>query len=170
MEAYLEIGQIVNTFGIKGVLKVKPFTDEITRFEDLKKVYICEKTGLKQVTIEKVSYHKDMVLLKCKGIEDKTEAEKYKGLYLKIDRKDAKELPEDTYFIADLLGLEVYTEEGRKLGIVEDIFPTGSNDVYVVKDPETGKQVLLPAISEVIKDINLKEKKIIVHLLEGLES
>ena len=159
MEAYLEIGQIVNTFGIKGVLKVKPFTDEITRFEDLKKVYICEKTGLKQVTIEKVSYHKDMVLLKCKGIEDKTEAEKYKGLYLKIDRKDAKELPEDTYFIADLLGLEVYTEEGRNLGIVEDIFPT-----------ETGKQVLLPAISEVVKDINLKEKKIIVHLLEGLES
>lgn len=111
-----------------------------------------------------------MVLLKCKGIEDKKEAEKYKGLYLKIDRKDAKELPEDTYFIADLLGLEVYTEEGRNLGIVEDIFPTGSNDVYVVKDPETGKQVLLPAISEVIKDINLKEKKIIVHLLEGLES
>lgn len=170
MEAYLEIGQIVNTFGIKGYFKVKPFTDEITRFDELKQVYICEKSGLKQVEIENVNYHKDMVLLKCKGIEDKTEAEKYKGLYLKIDRKNAKKLPKDTYFIADLLGLEVYTEEGRKLGIVEDIFPTGSNDVYVVKDQETGKQVLLPAINQVIKDIDLKEKKITVHLLEGLEN
>ena len=170
MEAYLEIGQIVNTFGIKGYFKVKPFTDEITRFDELKQVYICEKSGLKQVEIENVNYHKDMVLLKCKGIEDKTEAEKYKGLYLKIDRKNAKKLPNDTYFIADLLGLEVYTEEGRKLGIVEDIFPTGSNDVYVVKDQETGKQVLLPAINQVIKDIDLKEKKITVHLLEGLEN
>ena len=89
---------------------------------------------MKLVEIEEVKYHKDMVLLKLKGIDDMTEAEKYKGFYLKIDRKDAKKLPKDTYFIADILGLEVYTDEGELLGKVDDIFSTGANDVYVVKD------------------------------------
>lgn len=167
MQKYFEIGQIVNTFGIKGLLKVKPFTDELTRFEELKKVYICKKDEMKEVEIQEVSYHKDMVLLKIKGIDDMTEAEKYKGLYLKIDRKNAKKLPEDTYFIADLLGLDVYTDEDEYLGKVDDIFPTGANDVYVVKN-ELGKQILLPSIPEVLKDIDLENQKITVHLLNGL--
>ena len=167
MQKYFEVGQIVNTFGIKGLVKVRPFTDELERFEELKTVYICIKNEMKEVEIEEVKYHKEMVLLKLKGINDMTEAEKYKGCYLKIDRKDAKKLPENTYFIADILGLEVYTEEGELLGKVDDIFPTGSNDVYVVKD-ELGKQILLPSIPEVIKKIDLENEKVIVHLLEGL--
>lgn len=167
MQKYFEVGQIVNTFGIKGQLKVKPFTDELERFEELKTVYICKKNEMKKVEIEEVKYHKDMVLLKIKGIDDMTEAEKYKGLFLKIDRKDAKKLPKDTYFIADLLGLEVYTDEGEFLGKVDDIFPTGANDVYVVKD-EMGKQILLPSIPEVLKEIDLEKEKIIVHIIEGL--
>ncbi|MFR0823077.1 MAG: ribosome maturation factor RimM [Clostridia bacterium] len=167
MQNYFEVGQIVNTFGVKGIVKVKPFTDDIKRFEELKTVYICQKENKQKVEIEKVSYHKDMVLLKLKGIEDMNAAEKLKGLYLEIDRKDAKKLPKDTYFIADLLGLEVYSDEGEKLGLVEDIFPTGSNDVYVIKN-ELGKQILLPSIPEVLKDINLEQGKIIVHLLKGL--
>lgn len=134
MQKYFEVGQIVNTFGIKGFLKVKPFTDEASRFEELKKVYIINKNEMQEVEIEEVAYQKDMVLLKLKGIDNLTEAEKYKGLYLKIDRKNAKKLPEGTYFIADLLGLEVYTEEGELLGKVDDIFNAGANDVYVVKD------------------------------------
>lgn len=167
MQKYFEVGQIVNTFGIKGFLKVKPFTDAIERFEELKKVYICKKEKLEEVEIEEVKYHKDMVLLKVKGIDDMNEAEKVKGLYLKIDRKNAKKLPKDTYFIADLLGLEVYSDEGELLGKVEDIFPTGANDVYVVKN-EMGKQLLLPSIPDVIKEIDLEKEKIIVHLLKGL--
>lgn len=167
MQKYFEVGQIVNTFGVKGQLKVKPFTDEMERFEELKTVYICKKNEMKKVEIEEVKYHKDMILLKVKGIDDMTEAEKYKGLFLKIDRKDAKKLPENTYFIADLLGLEVYTDEGELLGRVDDIFPTGANDVYVVKD-EMGKQILLPSIPEVLKEIDLEKEKIIVHLIEGL--
>ncbi|MFR2534602.1 MAG: ribosome maturation factor RimM [Clostridia bacterium] len=167
MQNYFEVGQIVNTFGVKGMVKVKPFTDDISRFEELKEVYICQKENKQKVTIEKVSYHKDMVLLKIKGIEDMTAAEKVKGLYLEIDRKQAKKLPKDTYFIADLLGLEVYSDEGEMLGIVDDIFPTGSNDVYVVKN-ELGKQILLPSIPEVLKDIDLEKGKITVHLLKGL--
>ena len=134
MQKYFEVGQIVNTFGIKGFLKVKPFTDEASRFEELKKVYIVKKNEMQEVEIEEVSYQKHMVLLKLKGIDNLTEAEKYKGLFLKIDRKNAKKLDKDTYFIADLLGLEVYTEEGELLGKVDDIFNAGANDVYVVKD------------------------------------
>lgn len=167
MQEYFEVGQIVNTFGIKGQLKVKPFTDDMERFEELKTVYICKKNEMKKVEIEDVKYNKQCVLLKVKGIEDLTEAEKYKGLFLKIDRKDAKKLPKDTYFIADILGLEVYTEEGELLGKVDDIFSTGANDVYVVKD-ELGKQILLPSIPEVLKEIDLEKGKVIVHLIEGL--
>lgn len=167
MQEYFEVGQIVNTFGIKGQLKVKPFTDDMERFEELKTVYICKKNEMKKVEIEDVKYNKQCVLLKVKGIEDLTEAEKYKGLFLKIDRKDAKKLPKDTYFIADILGLEVYTDEGKLLGKVDDIFPTGANDVYVVKD-ELGKQILLPSIPEVLKEIDLEKGKVIVHLIEGL--
>ena len=167
MQKYFEVGQIVNTFGIKGFLKVKPFTDEITRFEELKTVYICKKDEMKQVEIEEVKYHKEMVLLKVKGIENKTQAEMVKGLFLRIDRKDAKKLPKDTYFIADLIGLEVYTDEGELLGKVEDIFNAGASDVYVVKN-ELGKQILLPSIKEVLKEIDLEKEKIIVHLIKGL--
>lgn len=167
MQEYFEVGQIVNTFGIKGQLKVKPFTDDMERFEELKTVYICKKNEMKKVEIEDVKYNKQCVLLKVKGIEDLTQAEKYKGLFLKIDRKDAKKLPKDTYFIADILGLEVYTDEGELLGKVDDIFPTRANDVYVVKN-ELGKQILLPSIPEVIKEIDLEKGKVIVHLIEGL--
>lgn len=167
MQEYFEVGQIVNTFGIKGQLKVKPFTDDMERFEELKTIYICKKNEMKKVEIEDVKYNKQCVLLKVKGIEDLTQAEKYKGLFLKIDRKDAKKLPKDTYFIADILGLEVYTDEGELLGKVDDIFPTGANDVYVVKD-ELGKQILLPSIPEVLKEIDLEKGKVIVHLIEGL--
>lgn len=167
MQKYFEIGQIVNTFGIKGFLKIKPFTDENSRFEELKTIYVCKKNEMQEVYIEEVKYQKDMVLLKLKGIDTLEEAEKYKGLFLKIDRKNAKKLPKDTYFIADILGLEVYTDEGELLGKVDDIFKTGSNDVYVVKD-ELGKQILLPSIPEVLKEIDLENEKITVHLIEGL--
>lgn len=167
MQAYFEVGQIVNTFGIKGFVKVKPFTDELSRFEELKTVLIVQKNNMQEVEIEQVSYQKGMVLLKLKGIDTLEQAEKYKGLFLKIARKDAKKLPEGTYFIADLLGLEVYTEEGELLGKVDDIFNAGANDVYVVKD-ELGKQILLPGIKEVLKEVDLENEKIIVHLMKGL--
>ena len=83
---------------------------------------------------EEVKYHKNMVLIKFKGIEKVEEAQNLRNSYLEIDRKDAKPLEEGTYYIVDLLGLEVYTEEGKLLGKIDDIYNTGSNDIYVVKD------------------------------------
>ena len=108
-----------------------------------------------------------MVMLKFKGIDDINQAEALRNLYIKINRKDAVKLPKDSYFIVDLLGLEVYTVQDQLLGTVYDIFPTGSNDVYVVKD-ELGKQILIPALKTVIKNIDIENKKIIVELPEGL--
>lgn len=163
----IEIGQIVNTYGIKGFLKVVPYTDDITRFEKLNNIYIQTKKSLETVAIEEVKYSKNLVLLKIKGIDDINSAEIYKNCYIKIDRKDAVELPEDSYFIIDLIGVEVITDEGENIGNIIDVFSTGANDVYVVKN-ELGKQVLLPAIGDVIKNVDIKNKKMIVHLLEGL--
>ena len=167
MQKRLEIGQIVNTFGIKGEVKVVPFTDDISRFDELKKVYIKNKNQEKQYKIENVKYHKNMVLIKFSGIDKIEDAEMLKNKYLEIDRENAIPLEEGTYFIADLIGLEVYTEDGNLLGKVEDIYNTGSKDIYVVKD-ELGKQVLLPGIDEVIKNVDLENSKIIVHLIPGL--
>ena len=167
MQKLLEIGQIVNSYGIKGFLKVVPYTDDITRFDNLKTIYIEKNKKLEEMQIEEVKYHNNLVLLKLKGIDDINDTLEYKNCYIKIDRKDAVELPKNSYFIVDLIGLEVYTEEGTLIGTLVDVFPTGSNDVYVVKD-ELGKQILLPAIGDVIKDVQLENKKMVVHLIEGL--
>ena len=167
MQEYLEVGQIVNTNGLKGLLKVNPFTDDITRFERLKTIFIEHKKELLEFEIESVRYQKKQVLLKLKGIDTIEEAEKYREDYLKIKRNKEEKLPEDTYYIVDLIGLDIYTEGGELLGKLDDVFSTGSNDVYVVKNSE-GKQILLPAISDVIKNIDLEQKKIVVNLIEGL--
>lgn len=167
MEEYLEIGQIVNTNGLKGLIKIKPFTDDITRFEKLTNVYIDYKSKLIEFKIEKVRYVKNMVLLKLEGIDDIDEAEKYRNCYIKIDRENEPDLPKDTYYVVDLIGCEVFTIDNTNLGKVDEVFSTGSNDVYVVKS-EDGKQVLLPAIKQVIKQIDIENKKILVELIEGL--
>lgn len=167
MEQLMEIGQIVNTYGIKGFVKVVAFTDNVNRFEDLKTVYIETKKGMENHKIEEVKYSKNTVLLKFEGINDINVAQNYKNCYIKIDRKDAVDLPENTYFIVDLIDIEVYTDEDILLGKIVDIYPTGSNDIYVVKNEE-GKQILLPAISQVILKVDVQNKKMIVHLIPGL--
>ena len=127
--------------------------------------WVKEHMPLLNILNEK--YSKNQIILKLKGIDTVEEAEKYRGCYIKIARKNARKLPEDTYFIADLLGLSVYTDEDILLGKVEDIYNSGANDIYVIKS-EDGKQILLPGIGEVIKQIDLEQEKIIVHLIKGL--
>ena len=166
-QEYFELGQIVNHFGIKGMLKVNPFTDDISKFERLGSILVEKKGKLTNMQIEEVKYSKNQVLLKLKGIDTIEEAETYRGSYIKIARSQIGKLPKDTYFIADLIGLAVYTDEGILLGNVNDIYNSGASDIYVVKD-EQGKQVLLPAIKEVIKQIDMEKEKIIVHIIKGL--
>jgi len=167
MEEYFEIGQIVNTSGLKGILKIKPFTDDIKKFSNLKTIYIKTKSGLTEFKIEQVRYVKNMVMLKVAGIDTVEEAEKYRNLYIKILRDQEEELEEGSYYVVDILGCKVNTDANQELGKIVDVFQTGSNDVYVVKD-EQGKQILLPAIKQVIKNVDIKNKIITVHLLEGL--
>ena len=166
-QEYFEVGQIVNTFGIKGFVKVKPFTDDMQRFEELNYILVQKGNELIQMEIEQVKYKQTVVLLKLKGIEDIDMAEKFKGCYLKIKRENARKLQKDTYFIADLIGVNVYTEEGKLLGKVCDIYNNKNNDIYVIKD-ELGKQILLPGIKEVIKQVDIENEKIVVHLINGL--
>ncbi len=167
MNKYLELGQIVNVKGLKGEVKVNSFTDDNTKFERIKKVMVRRKDELTEYEIEKVGYHKTQVILKFKKVDTIEEAEKLRNAYIVVDRDVLGELPEGVYYIADLIGLEVYTELGEYLGKVDDIFNTGSNDIYVVKD-DLGKQKLLPGIGEVIKKVDLDNGRITVNLIEGL--
>ena len=166
-EKMLEIGQIVNTFGIKGMVKIVPYTDDIKRFDKLKEIYVVLKNKKIKYEVEEVKYHKNLVIAKLKGIDKMENAEMLKQGSVQIERKDAVKLEKDTYFIIDLIGAKVVTDEQVELGKLVDVFNTGSNDIYVVKD-ELGKQTLLPAISDVIKNVDIENKVITVHLLKGL--
>ncbi len=168
MEQMFSIGRIVNTHGVKGEMRGKPSTDDIKRFEKLKEVYL-EGRELKSYEIESVRYHKDFVLLRLKGVETMTDAELLKNQVIKINRKDSLPLGEDEYYMADLYNLKVETEEQRVLGILTDILVTGSNDVYVVTDKVNNKEILIPAIKQCIKKVDIANQLMVVHLLEGLE-
>lgn len=167
MNKYLELGQIVNVKGLNGEVKVNSFTDDDSKFERIPKVFLKQKQNLTEYEIEKVGYSKNQVILKFKNIDTVEEAEKLRNSYIVVDREIFGKLPEGVYYIADLIGLDVYTESEEYLGKVDDIFNTGSNDVYVVK-AENGMQKLLPGIDEVIKKIDLESNKIIVNLIKGL--
>lgn len=151
----ITIGKIVNTFGIKGELKVLPYVDYI---DELSKIYIDNK----EYEISKSRVQKNVVIIKLKGIDDINLVEHYKGKEIEIDKSDLPELEEGEYYIDDLIGLDVYTDEGKLLGKLDDIFNTGANDIYQV-----GK-ILLPDIPDVIKEIDIENQKIIVHIIKGL--
>lgn len=168
MEDLLRVGVIANTHGIRGEVKVFPTTDDPRRFEKLKDVILDTGKEKRNLEVQSVRFFKNMVILKFKGIDNINDIERYKGKDLLVTRENAVPLEEGEYFIADLIDLEVFEDTGRKLGILDDVMQTGANDVYVVKNEDTGKEILLPAIEECILDISLEERKITVHLMEGL--
>lgn len=167
MKDVLEIGQIVNTRGLRGEVKLNSFSEDSHRFEKLSKILVKTKTEFQEYEIEKVSYSKSQVILKLKGIDHIDYAEKLKNLYVYVKREDLEELPEGVYYIADLIGLDVYTDDGKLLGKVDDIFNNKSNDVYVVRN-DLGELRYLPGTQEVLKQIDIENKKIIVTLIPGL--
>ena len=154
-EERIKIGKIVNTFGIKGELKVYPYVDYI---EELSKIYIDNK----EYTLSKSRNQKNVVIIKIKGLDDINLVEDFKNKEIEIDRVDLPKLKEGEYYIEDLIGLDVYTDEGKLLGKLDDIFNTGANDIYQVNN------ILLPAIPDVIKKIDIENQKIIVHIIKGL--
>ena len=166
MLEYLSIGQIINTHGLRGEVKVYPLTDDISRFEKLKEAYVEENDGLVKYKVESVKFLSSTVAVKLKGIDSEEAANKLRGFYIKVDRKSAVKLPKDTYFICDLIDLEVYDEKGLLIGTIKDVLQTGSNDVYVIQS--SGKDILIPALKDIVKKIDLENKKILVEMPEGL--
>lgn len=161
---YIIVGKIVNTHGIRGEIKLYPYTDDIERFSDLETIYIgSEKLPAE---IENVKYNKNMVLLKLKEFNNINEVLKFKEELVFIDEIDKVELSEDDYFIYQLIDCEVFDLDGKHLGYVEDVLQNSSNDVYIIKDKE--KEYLIPAIKEFIKEVNILEKRIVIDPIEGM--
>lgn len=167
MKEYLELGQIVNTKGLNGEVKLNSFAEDNTVFERLQKVFLKCKNEIIEKQIEKVGYNKNQIILKFKDCNSIDEAETLRNTYLLVKREDLGELSENEFYIADLIGIDVYTDENQFLGKVDDIYSTGANYIYVVKD-EIGRQKLLPGIHDVIKDIDIEKSRITVHLIDGL--
>lgn len=168
MEKQLQAGVISSTHGIRGEVKVYPTTDDPQRFKTLKKVYL--DTGKEQIPLEiqQVKFFKQFVILKFKGYDSINDIEKYKGKSLLVDREDAVPLQEDEYYIGDLLGMDVYTEEdGAHFGVLRDVLETGANDVYIIDSDRYG-EVLLPAIRSCVRKVDVEKKELYIHLMEGL--
>ena len=167
MEDLLQVGVITSTHGIRGEVKVFPTTDDPKRFRKLKQVIL--DTGKEQLEMEiaSVKFFKNMVIVKFKGIDDINDVEKYRKAGIYVTRENAIPLGENEYFIADLIGLRVISDEEEELGVIDDVLQTGANDVYIVKKEQT-PDLLIPAIKDCIKNVNIEEGTMIVHLLPGL--
>ncbi|MCH4280155.1 ribosome maturation factor RimM [Mediterraneibacter sp. NSJ-151] len=166
MEQLLQVGVIASTHGVRGEVKVFPTTDDPQRFKSLKNVIL--DTGKEQIPLEiqGVKFFKQFVILKFKGIDNINDIERYKRRSLFVTREDAVELEEDEYYIADLIGMDVITDEGEE-GKLVDVIETGANEVYVVEFDKYG-EVLIPAIHDCILDVDIEAMSMKVHLLEGL--
>lgn len=167
MEDLLQVGVITTTHGVRGEVKVFPTTDDVARFKKLRHVIL--DTGKEKIDLEVagVKFFKNLVILKFKGIDDINEVEKYRKKSLYVTRENAVKLKKDEYFIADLIGLRVQTDEGEELGSISDVLQTGANDVYVISK-DGSDDILLPAIKDCVKAVNIEEGTILVHLLPGL--
>ena len=167
MNDFIRVGVISSTHGIRGEVKVFPTTDDVNRFKNLKKVFLDTQKDQLELEIEGVKFFKQFVILKFKGIDNINDVEKYKGNDILINRKDAVTLKENEYFIFELIGCTVVTDEGQELGILSEVLSTGANDVYVVTTADK-KEILLPYTEECILNIDIENKKIKAHIIPGL--
>lgn len=167
MEQLLQVGVISSTHGVRGEVKVFPTTDDVKRFKKLKNVILDTGREHLPLEIEGVKFFKQFAILKFKGIDNINDIEKYKGKSLLVDRKNAVRLQKDEYFVADMIGMEVYTEDGVLFGTLKDVMETGANDVYIV-DMTDGREVLIPAIKQCILKVDVENARMDIHLMEGL--
>lgn len=164
----IRIGEIINVHGIKGGLKVRHLTDDPERFFELDHLYIEDPRTKKMqgFDIEEARIHKGFVILYLKGYDNINKVEHWKNCHIFIDRSQRKTLEEDTYFIQDLIGLEVKSEQEGSLGVLEDVIQAGSNEVYVIRGPYG--EVMIPAAKEFIKEVDIDRGTMRVELIEGM--
>ena len=159
------IGQIVNTQGLKGEVRVYPYTDDINRFDELDYFYI-DKNLNNKYEVERVRYKGNMVIMKIKGIDSIELAEKLKTKNMYISREQGRELDEGEFFVSDLIGLDVFTVDGEKVGVLKDVLQHAINDVYVVSGGE--KEYLIPSIEKFVPTIDLEQNKMIIDPIKGM--
>jgi 16S rRNA processing protein RimM len=164
------VGHLVNTQGIRGEVRVVSRTDfDDLRFKEGSQLLLVHPNFKQPVplTISSARAHKQFILLTFEGHHNINDVEKYKGGDLKVEEDDLVDLPDNTYYIYQLIGCQVVTDEGVELGVLKDVLQPGANDVYVVKPPK-GKDILLPVIPDCVLDVDVENKKILVHLMPGL--
>nr|WP_297708702.1 ribosome maturation factor RimM [uncultured Butyrivibrio sp.] len=164
-----QVGVIASTHGLQGEVNVFPTTEDPARFKKLKKVTLHTQRGEKiELDVQSARFFKKFVIVKFKQYDNINDVEKFRGCELTIDRKDALKLEPGEFYCADLMGLDVVDEDGNILGQISDVIQTGANDVYEMTRSETEDKVYIPAIKDCIKEINLEDKKIIIHVMDGL--
>lgn len=165
---FITIGKIVNTQGHRGEVRVIPLTDFPERFSNMEKVCMERDGRLEMRNIEKTYFHKKFIIIKFEGVDDMNAAEMMKNTQLLIPKDELMPLPEDSFYIFDIVDMEVFTVQGRLLGQVREVLQTGANDVYVVEG-STRRPLLIPALKKVVLSVDKVGKKMIVELPEGLE-
>lgn len=163
---YTIVGKLINSHGIKGEVKIYPLTDDVERFNYLKSAYLGKDKI--PVSIQGVKIHKGMALLKFKEFNDINEILKYKDEYLYVDEDNKVLLPDNHFFISDLISCKVFDMKNNYIGDIIDVLQGYSNDVYVIKDSMQNKEYLVPAVKAFIKDVNIKEKLILIDPVEGM--
>ena len=167
MNNILQVGAVTSTHGLAGEVKVFPTTDDPKRFKKLKQVLLDTGKDMLPLGVEHVKFYKNMVILKFKGYDRIEDIMGFKGKNLYVTRENAVRLKKDEYFIADLIGMKVYTEDEAYLGELTEVITTGAKDVYTVR-MENGKEVLIPSIGQCILNVDVEHETMQVHLLEGL--
>ena len=169
METRFQVGVITSPHGVAGEVNVFPTTDDPKRFRRLKEAILVQGKTEKTVEIEGVKFFKQMVILKLKGYDDRDAVEKLRNCSLFVERENAVRLQKDEYFIADLIGCDVYTEDApdEKFGVISDVMETGANDVYDI-ELEKGGNVLVPAIKDCILKVDVDNRRVDIRLMKGL--
>lgn len=159
---FIVVGQVIAPWGVRGEMKVEVMTDFPDRFSPQEEVHIDGRP----MTIERSRWHKGRVILKLANIDSVEAAQELRGRFLELPQSKLRPLPEDQYYRFQLIGLDVLTTEGELLGQIAQILPTGSNDVYVV--PTKGGELLIPAIDEVVKSVDLEKGCMVIEIIDGL--
>ena len=167
MEQLLQVGVISSTHGVRGEVKVFPTTDDTRRFKKLKSVILDTGRGYLTLEVEGVKFFKQFAILKFKGFDNMNDVERFRQKSLYVTRKNAVRLSRNEYFVADLIDIAVFDENDQELGVLTDVITTGANDVYEIKMKD-GKELLLPAIKQCILNVDVENRKMTVHVLEGL--
>jgi 16S rRNA processing protein RimM len=163
----ITIGRVQKTHGVKGEIRIEPLTDHPERFSDLRRVFMTSPRGeSRECTVRSVRYMDNSPLLLLEGYETPEEARALNGWLVQIPEEEALPLPEGQYYWFELIGMEVVSEAGERLGRIVDIFETGSNDVYVMKAGR--KEVYLPATKEVIRQVDRAAKRMVIRVMDGL--